>query len=141
MFTRGHDAFATSLALKKSPEALRNLAIVSHALEQHDAAFEHYYNALVLLAKEGGGVDTAFSDAAGARLLIRDIAAEATYHFALLGYTNHTTNLTSTRNFVDGNIPLIPDSARHSDRFRFATVQVISNNVSREYRRSPSLVI
>lgn len=52
MFNVARDAFENSAALKGSPEVYRNLAIVCHALGQHNEAFTHYYNALVLLAQE-----------------------------------------------------------------------------------------
>lgn len=109
------------MELKRTPEALRNLAIIAHAEKQHSLAFEYYYSALKLLVSEAGASSAATPNQAIAvgpsstSLLIRDIAAEAAYHFALLGWGNVTNNLTQPGTIV-------PRTAWTTDRFRFGTV-------------------
>ena len=109
-------SFEASLRLKETPEALRNLAIITHAENRHEQAFEHYHRALTLLAQERTREPVDAWDAHAASLLTRDIAAESSYQFALLGWTNITANLTA-------DATLVPAEMRHTDRFRFAQVQ------------------
>ena len=89
-------------ALKRTPETLRNLAIIAHAEKKHSLAFEHYYSALNMLVSEGTAAElqAAAPDSDATALLIRDIAAEAAYQFALLGWSNATNNLTQPGTIV-----------------------------------------
>jgi hypothetical protein len=115
-FTQAKTAFAQSMALKRTPEALRNLAIIAHAETNHALAFEHYYSALKMLVSEVRSTVPAPDASSPTSLLIRDMAAEAAYQFALLGWSNVTNNLTQAGTIV-------PRSARSTDRFRFGAVQ------------------
>ena len=110
--TAAKTAFMASLALKRTPEALRNLAIIAHSEEKHNLAFESYFEALTLLLVAGDSDP----DPVGGRLLVRDLAAEAAYQFAMIEWTNCTINLTA----VDS---VVPSYARTTDRFRFGEVQ------------------
>jgi hypothetical protein len=121
-FTQAKAAFEDSLALKRTPETLRNLAIIAHAEKDHALAFEHYYSALTMLvseARDGAAAATAASrsdpQVEATALLTRDIAAETAYQFALLGWSNVTNNLTQPGTIV-------PEAARGTDRFRFGAV-------------------
>eukprot|EP00039_Didymoeca_costata_P014013 m.220708 g.220708 ORF g.220708 m.220708 type:complete len:137 (+) comp15921_c0_seq4:1934-2344(+) len=86
-------------------------AIISHARLDHDKAFEYYEEALK------AAITSQSKDPYGAKLYIRDLAAESAYQFALLGMTNYTAKLTDANSMV-------PEFARHTDRFRFGAVQV-----------------
>eukprot|EP00039_Didymoeca_costata_P014011 m.220824 g.220824 ORF g.220824 m.220824 type:complete len:190 (+) comp15921_c0_seq21:1934-2503(+) len=85
-------------------------AIISHARLDHDKAFEYYEEALK------AAITSQSKDPYGAKLYIRDLAAESAYQFALLGMTNYTAKLTDANSMV-------PEFARHTDRFRFGAVQ------------------
>ena len=115
-FTQAKTAFAQSLELKRTAEALRNLAIIAHAEKDHALAFEYYYSALTILVSQPTAVAKPELPSPTS-LLIRDIAAEAAYQFALLGWSNATNNLTDSRTTI------VPRTAWSTDRFRFGVVQ------------------
>ena len=110
MFAKAEVAFKGSMALKETPEAHRNLAIIEHSRHNHAAAFGHYEAALKWL---GNPKDL---DPDGSTLLMRDIAAESMYHFGVLQLTNYTAKLVAPGS-------LVPESARFTDRFRFGAAQ------------------
>lgn len=115
-FTKAKESFEESIAMKRSPEALRNLAIIAHAEKNHDLAFSYYYEALRRLVSEESAEQSTNIASSATTLLIRDIAAEAAYQFALLGWSNITNNLTQPGTIV-------PRTAWSTDRFRFGAVQ------------------
>eukprot|EP00037_Helgoeca_nana_P006494 m.59859 g.59859 ORF g.59859 m.59859 type:complete len:809 (+) comp17377_c0_seq1:82-2508(+) len=115
-FTEAESRFAKSLVLKETAEAHRNLAIIAHARGEHQSAFEHYTTALQIVTK----VDDA--DPEGAKLLVRDLAAESSYQFSLLAGVNPEWTNCSEALTAPGS--LVPPTARYTDRFRFAAVQV-----------------
>lgn len=111
LFNSSAAMFQKSLDLKKTAEALRNLAIVAHGEGHHNTAFSNYVAALKIATK---GSD---ADPEGQQLLVRDLSAESSYQFALLGMTNCTDVFTNT-----GNDAIVPEYARKTDRWRYAQV-------------------
>lgn len=108
--TKAKTHFDASMNLNETPEAMRNLAIIAHSAGDHSSAFDLYTSALKMLTTQNS------LDPLGAKMLLRDMAAESTYQFALLGMTNYTKILTNSDS-------IIPSDVRYTDRFRFAEVQ------------------
>ena len=165
-FTTAASMFQKSLDMKKTAEALRNLAIVAHGEGRHTDAYSNYVTALKIAT---AGSD---SDPEGQKLLVRDLSAESSYQFALLKMTNcvreNSGNLPPTENLLlstdglprrlqsisdlsgavacfsrflltcarlmtsshsktdyltnTGSDAIVPEYARHTDRWRFAQV-------------------
>jgi hypothetical protein len=112
-FTAAAAAFAASLALRPTPEAHRNLAIVEHVRANQSGALAHYMAAFALLNDPAEAARRA--DPAGAALLMRDLAAESAYQFAILGMGAATQALTAPGSPVTA-------AARSTDRFRVGEV-------------------
>ena len=114
--------FASSLQLRESAEARRNLAIIDCAFANFTGAYAHYKKALDIAA------DPHDADPVGQALLLRNLGAEVAQFLMLAGQTGARGMLDELVHFVAANNSVVVKQlplgspARRQDRWRMAEV-------------------